>query len=218
MDKTLDLDEAIARLIDPSSWRVFDSELERVKRHHPNGGYDPDNFKDRASLALAGRILTLIAAARPAVVSDEKPDPNPEWEAKADAEHAAIREEVGECDPLAALTMLKTWKAHAEPADQDGRITFSRAMLDSAEDALEVALKLSSGGFVRGAQEAREMLARFVEQGGDAVIANSIRLNWNPSWGDDPGPPDRPDADTTERQPSPRDEQNPSASPKEVSQ
>ena len=71
MDKTLDLDEAIARLIDPSSWRVFDSELERVKRHHPNGGYDPDNFKDRASLALASRILTLIAAARPAVVSDE---------------------------------------------------------------------------------------------------------------------------------------------------
>jgi len=36
-------------------------------------------------------------------------------------------------------------------------------------------------------QACREMMARFVEQGGDAVIADSIRANWNPSWGDDPG-------------------------------
>ena len=41
--------------------------------------------------------------------------------------------------------------------------------------------------FVEGAQAMREMLARFVEQGGDHVTANSIRLNWNPSWGKDPG-------------------------------
>lgn len=38
-------------------------------------------------------------------------------------------------------------------------------------------------------QHCREMLARFVEQGGDAVTAASIRANWNPSWGEDPGPP-----------------------------
>jgi hypothetical protein len=38
-------------------------------------------------------------------------------------------------------------------------------------------------------QAMREMLARFVEQGGDHVIANSIRLNWNPQWGKDPGRP-----------------------------
>lgn len=31
------------------------------------------------------------------------------------------------------------------------------------------------------------MLARFVEQGGDATTAASIRANWNPSWGPDPG-------------------------------
>ena len=42
--------------------------------------------------------------------------------------------------------------------------------------------------FVLGAQACREMLARFVEQGGDAVTAASIRANWNPSWGTDPGP------------------------------
>jgi hypothetical protein len=45
--------------------------------------------------------------------------------------------------------------------------------------------------FSIGAAQMREMLARFVEQGGDATTANSIRLNWNPSWGKDPGRPVR---------------------------
>ncbi len=45
-------------------------------------------------------------------------------------------------------------------------------------------------GFVAGAQQMREMLARFVEQGGDTVVANSMRLNWVPGWGKDPGKPD----------------------------
>jgi hypothetical protein len=44
--------------------------------------------------------------------------------------------------------------------------------------------------FIAGAQAMREMLARFVEQGGDATTANSIRLNWHPAWGKDPGKPD----------------------------
>lgn len=44
--------------------------------------------------------------------------------------------------------------------------------------------------FVMGAQACREMMARFVEQGGDAVTAASIRANWSPSWGQDPGRPD----------------------------
>lgn len=41
--------------------------------------------------------------------------------------------------------------------------------------------------FVAGAQAMREMLARFVEQGGDSVTAGSIRANWHPGWGNDPG-------------------------------
>ena len=41
--------------------------------------------------------------------------------------------------------------------------------------------------FVAGAQAAREMLARFVEQGGDPRTAESIRANWHPAWGTDPG-------------------------------
>lgn len=47
--------------------------------------------------------------------------------------------------------------------------------------------------FIAGAQQMREMLARFVEQGGSDVektIAISIRANWVPGWGDDPGKPD----------------------------
>ena len=39
----------------------------------------------------------------------------------------------------------------------------------------------------------REMLARFVEQGGDQpakVTAQSMRLNWVPNWGKDPGKQD----------------------------
>jgi len=41
--------------------------------------------------------------------------------------------------------------------------------------------------FVRGAQACREMMARFVEQGGHPEIAVSIRANWHPDWGKDPG-------------------------------
>jgi hypothetical protein len=45
--------------------------------------------------------------------------------------------------------------------------------------------------FVAGLQAMREMLARFVEQGGDATTAMSIRANWNPDWGKDPGRPEK---------------------------
>lgn len=45
--------------------------------------------------------------------------------------------------------------------------------------------------FVEGAQAMREMLARFVEQGGDYVTAASIRANWHPGWGKDPGRPEK---------------------------
>lgn len=37
----------------------------------------------------------------------------------------------------------------------------------------------------------REIMARFVENGGDATTAASIRANWMPQLGDDPGKPRR---------------------------
>ena len=44
--------------------------------------------------------------------------------------------------------------------------------------------------FRAGAAQMREMLARFVEQEGDdraRKLASSMRLNWVPNWGKDPG-------------------------------
>lgn len=43
--------------------------------------------------------------------------------------------------------------------------------------------------FRAGLLVCREYMARFVEQGGDATTAASIRANWWPSLGADPGPP-----------------------------
>lgn len=40
--------------------------------------------------------------------------------------------------------------------------------------------------FVEGLVAMHEMLARFIEQGGDPATAASIRANWSPSWGNDP--------------------------------
>ena len=63
---------------------------------------------------------------------------------------------------------------------------------DNDDDYLtsEEASARADEAFVAGLQAMREMLARFVEQGGDAVTANSIRLNWNRAWGEDPGQPE----------------------------
>jgi hypothetical protein len=43
--------------------------------------------------------------------------------------------------------------------------------------------------FRAGLLACREYMARFVEQGGNTATAASIRANWWPSLGDDPGPP-----------------------------
>lgn len=54
--------EAVARIIDPSSWRVFDTYLADVKRKYAgqDAAYDPEAFKDKASIAKARAIVTLI--------------------------------------------------------------------------------------------------------------------------------------------------------------
>lgn len=43
--------------------------------------------------------------------------------------------------------------------------------------------------FVGGLVAMREMLAQFIEPQ-DPTIAQSIRANWKPEWGKDPGKPD----------------------------
>lgn len=58
----MSLEERIARIIDPSSWRVLDSYLADVRRKYmgQDAAYDPEAFKDKASLALVREILTLL--------------------------------------------------------------------------------------------------------------------------------------------------------------
>lgn len=65
---------------------------------------------------------------------------------------------------------------------------FDHALIE-ADQMTAVLYQSFCRSFRLGAQECREMLAAFVEQGGDPVTAASIRANWNPSWGEDPGPP-----------------------------
>lgn len=54
--------ERAARIIDPSSWRVFDGYLADVKRKYGNqdAAYDPAAFKDRASMEKARQILATL--------------------------------------------------------------------------------------------------------------------------------------------------------------
>lgn len=62
------------------------------------------------------------------------------------------------------------------------------SLAEVADQQFEEAIKAS---FRLGAQACREMMARFVDQGGygDQNIVTSIRANWHPGWGDDPGRP-----------------------------
>lgn len=44
-------------------------------------------------------------------------------------------------------------------------------------------------GLRRGAQLCREMMAKFAAYQGQPMLAMSIRANWDPAWGVDPGAP-----------------------------
>lgn len=61
-----DLEEKIARVIDPGSWQVMDAELERTKRKYKgqNVGWPSDQFKHKESLATARSILSLLPVAQ----------------------------------------------------------------------------------------------------------------------------------------------------------
>lgn len=57
------------------------------------------------------------------------------------------------------------------------------------DDQAEFLNPVSQVMFRAGLLVCREVMARFVEQGGDSVTAASIRANWWPELGPDPGPP-----------------------------
>ena len=58
--------EAVARAIAPSRWEVMDHYLAQTKRKYAgeNVAYDPDNFKDRESMATAQAAIAALDAAR----------------------------------------------------------------------------------------------------------------------------------------------------------
>lgn len=56
-------------------------------------------------------------------------------------------------------------------------------------DAVMTWNPISQVYFRAGLLACREYMARFVEQGGDTATAQSIRANWWPALGDDPGTP-----------------------------
>lgn len=125
-------------------------------------------FNETSQIPFLARIDAAIATARQSGEGREqatKLEPNPEWEALADAYHASQTAEHG-VEPEATLTMLEKWKADTEPANHLGQVTFSRAMLDSATDALRATLatiaapRASAGTFDDGVtQAARDVLA-----------------------------------------------------------
>lgn len=65
--KVAELVERMARMIDPSSWRVMDSYLAETKRKYQgqDAAYDPDTFKHKESMAKATEILTALERASP---------------------------------------------------------------------------------------------------------------------------------------------------------
>ena len=132
--------EEIARKIAPDAFKQADD----FDRNPPTDVDDPRLFGDwmdegeRAS-KIATEILALINARAGSQEGVDLPAPNPEWEAKAKAYNDQARSERGPItreDAEQTLTMLRTWTADAQPANEQGQVSFARAMLESAEEAL----------------------------------------------------------------------------------
>ena len=77
---------------------------------------------------------------------------------------------------LAEIVEAAKWALHALPPELDFHDLTSRNPINQVY-------------FRAGLLACREYIARFVEQGGNPEIAQSIRANWWPSLGDDPGAP-----------------------------
>ena len=52
----------------------------------------------------------------------------------------------------------------------------------------DLAQEIAERAFRNGAEAFREMAAVFIQHAGHPRLAESIRANWNPVWGDDPIP------------------------------
>lgn len=79
-------------------------------------------------------------------------------------------------DDMAEIVEAAKWSLHAIPDELDFSDLVTRNPINQVY-------------FRAGLLACREYMARFVEQGGDKTTAQSIRANWWPVLGADPGPP-----------------------------
>ena len=79
-------------------------------------------------------------------------------------------------EELAEIVEAAKWSLHAIPAELNFVDMCCRYPINQVY-------------FRAGLLACREYMARFVEQGGDKTTAQSIRANWWPQLGDDPGAP-----------------------------
>lgn len=121
-------------------------------------------------MALITRAELGGAMSEAFLLAKTKPEPNPEYEAKAKAAHQRIAAEAG-VNPFDTLTMLERWTADAEPANHLGQVSFSRALLDSAADALRMALEISRNEYLRAERAIRSLKAL---QGGAALAMATL--------------------------------------------
>ena len=144
----------------------------------------PDNFSPDAGVSFdppvtcpwptgtnlldATQVTAMVQHMVSGLPANEVPEPNPEWEAKAAAHHAESVAEAG-VNPFDTLTMLERWKADAEPANELGQVSFSRAMLDSATDALHMALEISRTEHLRAERAIRSL--KTLQDGASVAMA-----------------------------------------------
>lgn len=119
------------------------------------------------------------------------------WSYKDDAERRtkmiAAREYVeGWCDSRAEVgSMVTDFESIFGPFDKETIKDLRRMFPASLYEAGGIVSQnpLTQVWFRAGLLACREYMARFVEQGGDETTAGSIRANWWPQLGADPGPP-----------------------------
>ena len=144
----------------------------------------PDNFSPDAGVSFdppvtwpwptgtnlldATQVTAMVQHMVSGLPANEVPEPNPEWEAKAAAYHAESVAEAG-VNPFDTLTMSERWKADAEPANELGQVSFSRAMLESATDALHMALEISRTEHLRAERAIRSL--KTLQDGASVAIA-----------------------------------------------
>lgn len=96
---------------------------------------------------------------------------------------------------LEATTHVAAWSGDWIHSDSLSAIYEAMKALDPEVESLrneeyEFEIVLQEQAFIHGARSCREMMARFVEGPGSETerrIAGSIRANWHPGWGRDPG-------------------------------